>query len=547
MSEGVEKGCKAMCANNPCNEGQTCSVKGENYTCVGGSAGLEIGIIIVIVFFAILIVAIIVVFIVLRKRRDLCRRLCVKKEVKSNGNLLNSTQNGSADANHSNYGANVNVEDMFIQNHITNGMMLQKSGLSARPDLIGSNVIGRSIPQPLQFDDGTVIIEHGEHGQMRPLDDNIPEHYDLENASSIAPSDIDVALHYKHYRAGKEPKYKTNQHLSHYHKSHIPNSLAENPHVSHGRSGSGLSRESPGAYKMNGYPKMGPGSYDGSAVSMPAHQSPSMAGNIKRPSSAQPAVHHSPMTHNHISPLSQLNMRNTPVQNIHLNNSHNSLGSHHSHTSSSSSATRIPNGHHPKPAKPSRKPFNTKGLTVEEINRLNARPDRKSPVSMLEAVSSSSDDRLHRQKMKPVEHSHMLLEPPDSSSEDSGANDSFTCSEFEYEPDHKTRSDFDPGIMIFSKLTEVENENDDTPQKRPPRSDGMDSNGDSFTSTVISGDSALASAKGPNGAFNFDTLLDWGPNFDKLVGVFRDIALLPDNATQTLEDGPANDYEEYVW
>ncbi|XP_041360351.1 cadherin-related tumor suppressor-like [Gigantopelta aegis] len=547
MSEGVQSGCKALCSNNPCDEGQTCSVSGEKFMCVGSGGGLEIGIIIVIVFFAILIVAIIVVFIVLRKRRDLCRRICMKKEVKANGNLGSRSLSGSQDVHDSGYGENGNVEDMFIQNHITNGLILQKSGLSVRPDLIGSNVIGRSMPQPLQFDDGTVIIEHGEHGQMRPIDDNMPEHYDLENASSIAPSDIDVALHYKHYRSGKEPKYKANQHLSHYHKSHIPNSLAENPlTVSHGRSGSGLSRESPGANKMNGYPKMSPGSFEGSAVSMPAHQSPSMAGNIKRPSSAQPAVRHSPMPHSHVSPLSQLNMRNTPVQNIHMNNSQHSLGSHHSHTSSSSSATRIPNGHHPKSAKASRKPYSTKGLTVEEINRLNARPDRKSPVSMLEAVSSSSDDRLRRQKMKPVEHSHILLEPPDSSSEDSGANDSFTCSEFEYEPDHKTRSDFDPGIMIFSKLTEVENENDDTPQKRPPRSDGMDSNGDSFTSTVISGDSALDAARVPNGAFNFDELLNWGPNFDKLVGVFRDIALLPDNTTQTLEDGPGNDYEEYV-
>merc|ERR1712183_884158 len=29
-----------------------------------------------------------------------------------------------------------------------------------------------------------------------------PEHYDLENASSIAPSDIDIIYHYKGYREG---------------------------------------------------------------------------------------------------------------------------------------------------------------------------------------------------------------------------------------------------------------------------------------------------------------------------------------------------------
>ena len=31
-------------------------------------------------------------------------------------------------------------------------------------------------------------------------DPEAPEHYDLENASSIAPSDIDVIYHYKGYR-----------------------------------------------------------------------------------------------------------------------------------------------------------------------------------------------------------------------------------------------------------------------------------------------------------------------------------------------------------
>merc|ERR1739844_567963 len=32
--------------------------------------------------------------------------------------------------------------------------------------------------------------------------DNMAEHYDIENASSIAPSDIDIVYHYKGYREG---------------------------------------------------------------------------------------------------------------------------------------------------------------------------------------------------------------------------------------------------------------------------------------------------------------------------------------------------------
>jgi protocadherin Fat 4 len=74
-----------------------------------------------------------------------------------------------------------------------------------------------------------------------------------------------------------------------------------------------------------------------------------------------------------------------------------------------------------------------KGLTVEEIDKLNARPSRPSPVSMLEAVSSSEEGHRNRQfKIKDNLDDGAMLEPLDSSSDES-ANDSFTCSEFEYE------------------------------------------------------------------------------------------------------------------
>jgi hypothetical protein len=38
-----------------------------------------------------------------------------------------------------------------------------------------------------------------------------PEHYDLENASSIAPSDIDPIYHYRGYRDGNVRKYNNNK------------------------------------------------------------------------------------------------------------------------------------------------------------------------------------------------------------------------------------------------------------------------------------------------------------------------------------------------
>jgi len=46
-----------------------------------------------------------------------------------------------------------------------------------------------------------------------PLFGDDAEHYDLENASSIAPSDIDIVYHYKGYRRGGRslPKKKKQQ------------------------------------------------------------------------------------------------------------------------------------------------------------------------------------------------------------------------------------------------------------------------------------------------------------------------------------------------
>lgn len=73
---------------------------------------------------------------------------------------------------------------------------------SQRPDIIEREVMAKS-PPPRE--------EHHPHPQPMHLnphshdsgqshghaDNDLPEHYDLENSSSIAPSDIDVVYHYK--------------------------------------------------------------------------------------------------------------------------------------------------------------------------------------------------------------------------------------------------------------------------------------------------------------------------------------------------------------
>ncbi|ESO93788.1 hypothetical protein LOTGIDRAFT_105163 [Lottia gigantea] len=532
VNGSVESGCKALCLNNPCGDGNTCIVSGEAFVCkqiAKPSGGLDIGIVVVIVFFIILIIVILIVFILFRRKRSLfpCKG-GDKKVTKSNGVMArdnaDSTLRGMPI-----YGTR--NEDL-LQNQLTEDVTYQKnSALSSRPDLIGSNFVGRPGSRPQMFEDGTVIIENGELEHINVQDDEMPEHYDLENASSIAPSDIDVIQHYKQYRNG-DTRYKPNFNKTHHRSRESPLNL---------RSPSAMSRDSPNVHKFhnNAHTRQSPVSLSGSALSMPSRPNPHLNTNgINRPASAQAVYMHG--THHRNSPITQLNIRQNPASQH--NSSRSSLGSHHSHSTNSS----VPRNNLSKPMR-NGKPKHVKGLTVEEINRLNARPGPPSPASMLEAVSSSSDELKRKRKMKPVEHidGTILLEPPDSSSSDSGANDSFTCSEFEFENDHR-KNDFDPDTMIFSKLTEVENENDDIPVPIRSNSDGMHSNCDSFTSTIMSSEEHFLPQKGPHGAFNMDSLLNWGPNFDKLVGVFKDIALLPDSETQPLEGGITTDHEEYV-
>lgn len=186
----------------------------------------------------------------------------------------------------------------------------------------------------------------------------------------------------------------------------------------------------------------------------------------------------------------------------------------------------------------------TLGLTAEEIERLNARPRNSSLVSTLDAVSSSSDDNPEKNKLAELlETNTELLEAPDSSTDESG-NDSFTCSEFEYDNYDKVQRDFGPGNMIFSKLAEEDNENDEDSAKTY---DGFDSFRGSLSTLVASDDdlSNLSSYKPANGSMlGWDYLLNWGPNFQNLVGVFKDIAELPDtiNANGTGHSKPGEEY-----
>lgn len=524
-TESVESGCSALCAGNPCGGG-ACSVNLETRVCAQVSEqpeSLSIGIIVVIVFFGVLLIVIAIVFVLFRMRRQ---RKDPKNQAgpKENGHVNKSYNNSSPSHQDSGYGEN----DYNRQN-----TTYSPNGLH-RPDLINSDPTQR---KPYEIDDGTVIIDNGDVN-MNQLND-MPEHYDLDNASSIAPSDIDVHMHYRGYRSGYNDRSRERSHKRH----------KESPATGY------KSRESPGpgALKLQTSGRLRSSPANNLEVPHnPSHSARSSPANVgMRNSPINQLSRQSPQVR--ASPLIHSNVRGTPVSNIHHSRteSEHSLASHHSKSSTSSSVPRtvLPNGH----VKSSRHKYydpnsrQVKGLTVEEIEKLNARPRRPSPVSLLDAVSSSEEGRHMANIRMSTINSDVELVAPESSSEDS-ANDSFTCSEFEYE-NEKNKNEFDPNAMIFSKVSEVDNEHEDPGHpNRTSQSDGLDSNGGSFASTVGSSEEGPhAEHKLLNGHFAWDYLMNWGPSYEKLVGVFKDIASLPDGETSENQGDPvAADCEEYV-
>ncbi|XP_046802630.1 cadherin-related tumor suppressor isoform X1 [Lucilia cuprina] len=452
-----------------------------------------------------------------------------------------------------------------------------------RPDIIEREVVSKSpplrdehhppIPPPSQ--------SHHPHDHASSVDMNseYPEHYDLENASSIAPSDIDIVYHYKGYReAGGVRKYKATpapvaSYTHHKHQS----AASQQQHRHSPRHGVG------GPFVPRGVPPQ-------------ANQPP--------PPSSTPRQHQStPLAR--LSPSSELSSQQPRILTLHdisgkplqsallaTTSSSGGVGKDALHSNSerslnspvmsqlsgqSSSASRQ------KPVvsaqTASQAPM---GLTAEEIERLNARPRTSSLVSTLDAVSSSSEA-----PRGPVGAHHLSLsgglhstdvDAHSSTSTDESGNDSFTCSEIEYDNNSIN------GDAKFSTSKSIPDERNPVgramsgdgsrgsavakaPPMPPHSFDGFDSSFRGSLSTLVASDDDVSthmgalyrqvnSAASPTAPppMGWEYLLNWGPNFESLVGVFKDIAELPDNvgsdqrATGSLRmnQGQNKQSEEYV-
>ena len=300
---------------------------------------------------------------------------------------------------------------MFLSLLIINIIFLLSFRSPARPDLVESDpTLGISPPHSLR--NTPLSPEQPLFGQ------DPPEHYDIDNASSIAPSDIDIVYHYKGYRDGNRHRY----------------------------SGGGKSLSKRRQNQLKNTPL--------------ARLSPS-----------------SEMSHPRILTLGDLSGKPLPPSLL-TEQSEPSLNSPVSHVSSSVSQTR--------------------GLTSENVARFNQGEStpKSSLLNTLDMLSVGSGSRQHK-----YNSSTTPLDVASSSSSEVD-DDSFTCSEFEYDSHHGDESRVkeshsNEGAMIFNKLVL-------DPQDEDGGGGDMEEEEKSW-----------------------ETLLNWMPDYRTFSGVFRDIAELP--------------------
>ncbi|XP_071951339.1 protocadherin Fat 4-like [Antedon mediterranea] len=551
VSENAAKGCVGvdLCISNPCPESETCIDKGTQYECtsqtkcgdtvcnenencivddvsapmcqVSSSDTDNSLVIILIVVFIILagIIAALLFFIFWRRRKE-------KKIGIPNGPSVFSTTEDDMNQQPGHY--NMAFDDpSMVKGHMEitfrqPDILENESNRYKYPNIspISRNMI-------METDDVTIGIEDNIDEQI------VPEHYDIENASSIAPSDVEATYYYRNYHNMDKRSRKHN------HGKRSPNPLLARMH-----------RESP----VSQMSRQSPNPLLRASPYLPTESTPVQSAR-QSPAGFKPNIRASPVHNSQpTSPTKDLLQKRANSQYSLTSEQHSVYSAPTVRTSSpalnqlnlkSQSQTKIrtPN------SIPNDAPV---GLTVDEVKRLNtARPDLMmgSHASTMDNLSSLSSGDETGVKSSVLIDSTRLLEPPDSTSDES--NDSFTCSEFESESEHPmTRNELEPGTLIFSRLAEVENETDEIDHDSTVayNYEGFNSIGGSLSTLFMSEDDLPHSKR--NGLFNWDQLLNWGPAFEKLVGVFKDISQLQDSdsdsCTKISQDINHTIEEEYV-
>ncbi|CAG0913258.1 unnamed protein product [Notodromas monacha] len=512
---------------------------------------LSIGVTLVIVFFVALLVAILVSFVVFRFRRRTKRTKSPRPvHVQHHVNLKQNSGNQAIREN--NNGVNGNGVGVVQQasapmapettvvvgrhhvhqdsGYVENGDMLgQDDGIKfhlagkkmrelpisesvdgygsverfqpqTRPDLLESRESVNKSPGGLSYHSNGL----DEHHMLRSrellhmtmgMDMGISEpaeHYDLENASSIAPSDIDIIYHYRGYRDGNVRKY-------HHKPGRSPLNFPGDKMM--------MRRQSPGLVPVTG----GVGNGVGNSAQDKMQSTPlaRLSPSSELSQQTGPRI----LTLQDISgkPLQRALLAASPSRPL---NSERSMNSPVSHLTSNSSTTATGSYHSSK--KPPPPP-------LAPGPKLVPRPRNSSLVSALDDVSTSSDERSprpRRGKFSVAPSPATVDKAPhpavaDSSTDESG-NDSFTCSEFEYDGYEKP-----DGVSVAVA----------PPSKGQTETRHVPATFRGSLSTLVASDDD-SSFKATDGA-QWEYFLDkWTrlETFQNMVGVFTDIAALPDSS-----------------
>lgn len=180
-----------------------CDLAGLAAVGVAVTDPLSLGITLVIVFFVILLMAITVSFAVFKLRRQ---TKCDKDSDSGKDHFQSGLHSESPALNTIPVSSFMSETGDVIRHHMVPPELLskrykdQEMGMSDthrphRPDIIEREVVGKSPPP--QRDELNQHMKNMHQHDSVTGDHDMPEHYDLENASSIAPSDIDIVYHYK--------------------------------------------------------------------------------------------------------------------------------------------------------------------------------------------------------------------------------------------------------------------------------------------------------------------------------------------------------------
>ncbi|XP_071411660.1 protocadherin Fat 4-like [Pithys albifrons albifrons] len=349
------------------------------------------------------------------------------------------------------------------------------------------------------------------------------EHYDIDNASSIAPSDADIIQHYKQFRS-HTPKFSIQRH-----------------------SPLGFARQSPmplGASSLTYQPAYGQGLRTTSLSHSACPTSNPLSRHSPAPFSKSSTFYrHSPARELHLAIRegSPLEMPNDVCQPgifnyaTRLGRRSKSPQTMASHSSRPGSRLKQPIGQIPLETVP------PVGLSIEEVERLNTPRPRNPSICSADHGRSSSEEDCRRPLSRTRNPADGI--PAPESSSDSDSHESFTCSEMEYDRDKPVT--YTSRMPKLSQVNESDADDEDNYGSRlkPRRYPGRRGEGAPVGAQAAgAGESSLPMKLGQQaGSFNWDNLLNWGPGFGHYVDVFKDLASLPEKTAAAAAAIPASE------